>query len=149
MKFSEFEVGMVIKHPPVVVTEGEMLGFAKSYDPQWFHVDAEGAKKGRWGGLIASGWLTCSLAMRMAVDSALAGSESFGSPGLERLRWLLPVRPGDALRLEATVDSVRTSSSRDDLGIMRWSWRVYNQRDEQVLDVEATSLFDLAAHAPE
>lgn len=144
MKFSEFKVGMVIKHAPIVVSEDEMLEFAKSYDPQWFHVDVEGAKNGRWGGLIASGWLTCSLAMRMAVDAALRGSESFGSPGLERLRWLLPVRPGDALRLEATVDSVRTSSSRDDLGIMRWSWRVFNQRDEQVLDVEATSLFDLA-----
>ncbi|PLC53123.1 acyl dehydratase [Pollutimonas nitritireducens] len=143
MKFNEFKVGMVIKHPPVVVNEQEMLDFAKSYDPQWFHTDLERAKDGRWGGLIASGWLTCSLAMRMAVDAALYDSESFGSPGLERLRWLLPVRAGDALRLEATVDSVRQSSSRDDLGIMRWSWRVFNQRDEQVLDVEATSLFEL------
>ncbi|UYO92921.1 MaoC family dehydratase [Pollutimonas sp. M17] len=145
MKFSEFKVGMVIKHGPIVVDEQQMLDFARSYDPQWFHVDEEHAKKGRWGGLIASGWLTCSLAMRMAVDSALYDSESFGSPGLERLRWLLPVRPGDAVRLEATVDSVRTSSTRDDLGIMRWSWRVFNQRDEQVLEVEATSLFDLGA----
>ncbi len=143
MKFKEFEVGMVIKHPPVVVDEQEMLAFAKAYDPQWFHVDAERAKGGRWGGLIASGWLTCGLAMRMAVDAALQDSESFGSPGLEKLRWLLPVRPGDALRLEATVDSVRTSSSRGDLGIMRWSWRMFNQRDEQVLELEATSLFDL------
>ncbi len=143
MKFNEFKVGMVINHPPIVVDEQEMLAFAKAYDPQWFHVDAERAAEGRWGGLIGSGWLTCSLAMRMAVDAALSDSESFGSPGLERLRWMVPVRPGDALRLEATVDSVRTSSSRDDLGIMRWSWRVFNQRDEQVLDVEATSLFDL------
>ncbi|RTZ40747.1 MaoC family dehydratase [Candidimonas sp. SYP-B2681] len=143
MKFNEFKIGMVINHPPIVVDEQEMLAFAKSYDPQWFHVDAERAAEGRWGGLIGSGWLTCSLAMRMAVNAALSDSESFGSPGLERLRWMVPVRPGDALRLEATVDSVRTSSSRDDLGIMRWSWRVFNQRDEQVLDVEATSLFDL------
>ncbi len=147
MKFSEFKVGMVIKHGPVVVEQDQMLDFAKSYDPQWFHVDVERAKEGRWGGLIASGWLTCSLAMRMAVDAALHDSESFGSPGLERLRWLLPVRPGDALRLEATVDSVRTSSTRDDLGIMRWSWRVFNQRDEEVLEVEATSLFDLGSPA--
>jgi acyl dehydratase len=143
MKFSEFKVGMVIKHPPIVVSEEQMLAFAKAYDPQWFHIDVEGAKEGRWGGLISSGWLTCSLAMRMAVDAALHDSESFGSPGLERLRWMVPVRPGDQLRLEATVDSVRTSSTRDDLGIMRWSWRVYKQRDEQVLDVEAASLFDL------
>ncbi|MDS1140682.1 MaoC family dehydratase [Pusillimonas sp. SM2304] len=145
MKFSEFRIGMVIKHGPVVVSQEEMLAFAKSYDPQWFHVDPEQSKEGRWGGLIASGWLTCSLAMRMAVDAALHDSESFASPGLERLRWILPVRPGDALRLEATVDSLRTSSTRSDLGIMRWTWRVFNQKDEQVLEVEATSLFDLDA----
>ncbi len=143
MKFREFRVGMLIEHPPVTVTRQEMESFAQSYDPQWFHVDADRAEHGRWGGLIASGWLTCSLAMRMAVDAALHDSESFGSPGVERLRWMLPVRPGDALRLEATVDSVRTSSSRDDLGIMRWTWRVFNQHDQQVLELEATSLFDL------
>ena len=145
MKFSEFKVGMVIKHGPVVVNETEMLEFAKSYDPQWFHVNAEAAKEGRWNGLIASGWLTCGLAMRMAVEGVLSNSESFGSPGLERLRWLLPVRAGDSLRLEATIDSLRTSSTRSDLGIMRWTWCVFNQKDEQVLEIEATNLFDLAA----
>ena len=71
MKFSEFEVGMVITHPPVVVTEEEMVSFAKSYDPQWFHVDPARAKDGRWDGLIGSGWLTCSVAMRMVYDAAL------------------------------------------------------------------------------
>ncbi|UHL62545.1 MaoC family dehydratase [Paralcaligenes sp. KSB-10] len=143
MKFSEFKAGMVVTHPPVVVSQEEMLSFAKAYDPQWFHTDVKRAEQGRWEGLIASGWLTCSLAMRMAVDAALHDSESFGSPGLEKLRWLLPVRPDDAIHLEATVDSVRISSSRDDLGIMRWTWRVFNQRKEQVLEVEATSLFEL------
>lgn len=148
MKFEEFKTGMVITHPPVIVTEDEMVTFAKAYDPQWFHVDAEKSKEGRWDGLIASGWLTCSIAMRMAVDSALHDSESFGSPGLEKLRWLAPVRAGDAIRLEATVDSVRVSSSRDDLGIMRWSWRVFNQNDVQVLELEVTSLFDLGQSRP-
>ncbi|MEO6958536.1 MAG: MaoC family dehydratase [Burkholderiaceae bacterium] len=147
MKFKEFRIGMVITHPAVVVTEQEMLAFAKLYDPQWIHVDIERAKKGRWQGLIASGWLTCGLAMRMAVEAALHDSESFGSPGLEKVRWQLPVRPGDALRLEATVDSVRISSSRDDLGIVRWTWRMVNQRGEQVLELEATNLFDLAESA--
>jgi len=143
MKFSEFQIGMVITHPPVVVDRESMLAFARQYDPQWFHTDPERAESGRWGGLIASGWQTCSLAMRMAVDSALVGSESFGSPGVDKIRWLVPVREGDALRLEITVDSVRISSTRDDLGIVRWSWRMFNQRDEQVLELEATSLFDL------
>lgn len=143
MKFNELKVGMVITHPPVVVTEEEMLTFAKAYDPQWFHTDPQRAKEGRWEGLIGSGWLTCAVAMRMAVDAVLHDSESFGSPGLEKIRWLAPVRPGDALRLEATVDSVRVSSRRDDLGIMRWTWRVFNQADAQVLELEAASMFDL------
>lgn len=143
MKFKEFEVGMVIRHDPVTMDEQEMLAFARHYDPQWFHTDLQRAESGRWGGLIASGWMTCSLAMRMAVEAALSDSESFGSPGVERLRWMNPVRPGDQLRLEATVDSKRVSSSRSDLGILRWTWRLYNQADVQVLEVEATSLFDL------
>jgi len=134
---------MVIKHPPVVLKREDMLAFAKQYDPQWFHTDPERAQSGRWGGLIASGWQTCALAMRMAVDSALVGSESFGSPGVEKIRWQLPVREGDALHLEITVDSVRVSSTRADLGIVRWSWRMFNQNNEQVMELEATSLFDL------
>lgn len=149
MKFNEFRNGMVIHHEPVVLDQDEMVAFAKLYDPQWFHTNPAQADEGRWGGLIGSGWLTCSLAMRMAVAAALHDSESFASPGVERVRWLLPVRPGDALRLEITVDSVRVSSSRDDLGIVRWTWRMYNQREEQVLEVEATSLFDLAMAKPE
>ena len=140
---------MVIHHEPVVVDQEEMIAYAKLYDPQWFHTDPSKAEEGRWGGLIGSGWHTCSLAMRMAVQAALHDSESFGSPGVERIRWMLPVRPGDALRLEITVDSVRVSSSRDDLGIVRWTWRMYNQRDEQVLELEATSLFDLGQGEPQ
>lgn len=143
MKFKDFEVGMVITHPPVVLTREEMLAFAHAYDPQSFHVDEAAARESRWGGLIGSGWLTCGLAMRMVCDAALKDSESFGSPGLERLRWPKPVRPGDALRLEATVDSKRVSSSRSDLGIVRWTWRMFNQHDDLVLELEATNMFEL------
>jgi len=144
MKFKDFEVGMVVTHPPVVVTREEILAFARSYDPQPFHVNEEAAKDSRWGGLISSGWLTCVIAMRMVCDVALKDSESFGSPGVERLRWPKPVRPGDALRLEATVDSKRVSSTRSDLGILRWTWRMYNQDDDLVLELEATNMFELA-----
>ncbi len=143
MKFAEFEVGMLIKHPPVPVTREEMLDFARKYDPQSFHIDENQAEQGHWGGLIASGWLTCAKAMRMAVDTSLHDSESFGSPGVERLRWVLPVRAGDSIRLEATVASKRVSSSRSDLGIIRWNWNVFNQRDELVLELDATSMFEL------
>jgi len=147
MKFRDFEVGMVLRHPPIVVTREEMLAYAKAYDPQPFHVDEEAAKASRWGGLIGSGWLTCGLAMRMACAVALNGSESFGSPGLDRVRWPHPVRPGDALRFEGTVDSKRVSSTRSDLGILRWTWRLFNQHDEMVLELEATNMFELQEDA--
>ncbi|MGB3274949.1 MAG: MaoC family dehydratase [Castellaniella sp.] len=143
MKFKEFEPGQVIRHGPVTVDEAEMLAFSRTYDPQWFHVDAELAREGRWNGLIASGWMTCGLAMRMAVEAVLHDSECFASPGLDRLRWMHPVRPGDRLRLEATVDSKRVSSTRDDLGIVRWTWRLFNQDEVQVFEVEVTNLFEL------
>lgn len=144
MKFNEFQTGMVITHPPLEVSEEEMLTFARQYDPQWFHTDVERAEKGRWEGLIGSGWLTCGLAMRMVVDTILKGSEAFGSPGMTSLRWPHPVRPGDALRLEATVESIRRSASRPDLGIIRWTWRMFNQHDILVLELEVTTLFDLS-----
>jgi len=144
MKFAEFKEGMVITHPPVVLEEDEMVAFARRFDPQWFHTDAQRAKQGRWDGLIGSGWMTCSLAMRMLVDVALHDSEAFGSPGVEDLRWLKPVRPGDALRMETTVRSSRRSSSRPELGILRWTWCLFNQHDEKVLELTATSLFDLS-----
>lgn len=144
MKFAELREGMVIKGGPLTVTQDEVLAFARQFDPQWFHVDVARAAEGRWGGLIASGWHTCALAMRMAVDAILHDSESFGSPGLGEVRWRVPVRPGDTLTLQARVQGVRRSTTRADLGIVSWSWLVYNQHDEVVLELDATSLFDLA-----
>ena len=85
--------------------------------------------------------------MRLAVDNFLRGSESFASPGLAYLKWPHPVRPGDALRLRADVLDVRTAQSKPTLGILRWRWRLMNQHGVEVLDLEATSLFDLAADA--
>jgi len=115
MKFADFAVGQVIEAGPYVVDEAEVLSFAKAYDPQWFHTDPEAAAKGRFGGLIASGWHTCGIAMRLAADAALHGSESFASPGLAYVKWLHPVRPGDALRLRATVIECRRSEKRPEL----------------------------------
>lgn len=143
MKFNEFVPGAVMKAGPVQITLDEMLEFAKRYDPQGFHIDEKAAQGTHWGGVIASGWFTCAVTMRMACDAVLHDSESFGSPGVEKLRWLAPVRAGDSLRLEATVDSVRTSNSRPDLGIVRWTWRVFNQKETQVMELEVASLFAL------
>jgi acyl dehydratase len=144
MKFAEFHPGQLIEAGPYVVSETELLQFARAYDPQWFHTDAAAAAKGRFGGLIASGWHTCGIAMRLGADAALAGSESFASPGLAYVKWTHPVRPGDALRLRATVVETRRARSQPTLGILRWRWQLFNQDETEVLDLEATSLFDLA-----
>ncbi|MFN8894233.1 MAG: MaoC family dehydratase [Betaproteobacteria bacterium] len=145
MKFAEFHPGQVIEAGPVGISAEEIVAFARQYDPQWFPVDVERAHAGRHGGRIARGWQTCGLAMRLAVQVALEGSESFASPGLSSLRWLHPGRPGDELRLKITVLETRRSRSQGSLGILRWRWQMFNQRGTEVLDVEATSLFDLPA----
>ena len=145
MKFAEFTVGRLIVLGPVSLTEAQMLAFARQWDPQWFHTDPARAQQDRWGGLIASGWQTCALAMKLVVDNVLTGSESFGSPGLDYVKWLAPVRAGDALTLTITVQNARRSQSRADLGIVKWRWELRNQRGETAVDLVANSLFDLAS----
>lgn len=144
MKFNEFVAGQVITGGPYVLTEQEILVFARLYDPQWFHTDPEAAAAGPHKGLIASGWQSCGIAMRLAAKAALEDSESFASPGLGPIRFPLPVRPDDELRLKATVIETRRSASKPNLGILRWRWQLFNQKGEEVLDiVEVTSLFNL------
>ncbi|HMA32747.1 MAG TPA: MaoC family dehydratase [Casimicrobiaceae bacterium] len=144
MTFDEFHAGQVLVRGPATVSEAGILAFAREYDPQWFHVDPSRARQGVWNGLIASGWQTCGIAMRLAVDGILAGSETFGSPGLEYLKWLAPVRPGDRLTLHAEVLEARRSERRSTLGVLRWRWRLLNQDEAAVLELVATNLFDLA-----
>jgi acyl dehydratase len=109
MKFAQIQAGMVIDGGRRKVTEAEIIEFAKRYDPQWFHTDPARAEQSRWKGLIGSGWMTCSIAMELAVKSVLADSESIGSPGIEQLKWLNPVRPDDelSLRIEALERALR------------------------------------------
>ena len=143
MQFADFHAGQVIEAGPYVLTEAELVQFARAYDPQWFHTDAEAAAQSPFGGLIASGWHTSAIAMRLITDAALAGSESFASPGLAFLKWPNPVRPGDTLRLQATVVATRRSDKKKWLGILDWRWQLFNQHGAPVLDLEATSLFRL------
>ncbi|MBL8329580.1 MAG: MaoC family dehydratase [Rubrivivax sp.] len=149
MKFAEFTPGLVIEAGPRHLSEAEIIAFAKAYDPQWFHLDPEASGQGIHGGLIASGWQTCGIAMQLVVDKALQGSESFASPGLAWLKWTHPVRPGDELSVRATVLETRRAASKPTLGILRWRWQLFNQQGVQVLDLEATSLFDLPPTSPE
>lgn len=143
MKFAELTQGLRITLGPVAVDADEVMRFARQYDDQWFHTDAAAADAGPFKGLIASGWHTCALAMQLVSREILAGSESYASPGLSHVRWPAPVRPGDQLTLDVTVHESRISASRPELGIVRWQWTMQNQRDEQVLDLEATSMFNL------
>ena len=143
MKFADFHTGQVLHAGPYSVTETELLQFAQQWDPQWFHTDPEAAAQGPFQGLIASGWHTCGIAMRLVVDAFLKGSESFASPGLGYVKWPNPVRPLDVLRLRVTVLETRTSQSKPDLGILKWRWQLQNQTGAEVLDIEATSLFKL------
>jgi acyl dehydratase len=148
MKFADFRVGQVIEAGPYELSEAEVLQFASAYDPQWFHTDPEAAAQGHFAGLIASGWQTCAIAMRLVTDVALQGSESFASPGLAYVKWPHPVRPGDSLSLRATVLDVQRARSRSTLGILRWRWQLSNAAGLEVLDLEATSLFKLPPLEP-
>jgi acyl dehydratase len=110
----------------------EIKAFAREYDPQAYHVDEEAARVTPFGGLIASGWQTCAVAMRLMCDGYLLESACIGSPGLEELRWLKPVRPGDALRFRATVLEQAPSASQATRGTVLFRWEVCNQHDEVV-----------------
>lgn len=142
MRFEQIQAGMVIDGGRHAVTEAEIIEFARQYDPQWFHTDPVRARDSRWKGLIASGWMTCSIAMDLAVKSVLADSESIGSPGVEQLKWLHPVRPGDELELRIEVQEKRLSRSGS-VGIVKWRWVLTTQAAVQVLDLTATSLFQV------
>ena len=144
MKFSEFHNGLVLTTSKYKITEEEIIQFAKAYDPQWFHTNIEAAKQGPYNGLIASGWMTCGIAMRLVANEILKGSESNGSPGLAYLRWPSPVRPGDELFVKTTILDQRFSNSKPHIGILKWRWQVFNQIELEVLDLEATSFFDIS-----
>ena len=144
MRFEQLTTGSTFHAGPREVTEQEIIEFARRYDPQPFHIDREFAAATSWGGLIASGWMTCGIAMELTVNLILKDSDSIGSPGVEDLRWENPVRPGDRLTLAITVLESRVSASRP-MGIVRWRWELTNQANKRVLHLTATSLFDLFA----
>jgi len=112
-----------------------MIAFAREFDPQPFHTDEKAAEASVWGGLIASGWLTGSTLMRLLYDGFLKDAASLGSPGIDELRWLKPVRPGDTLTARLTVIEATASRSRPDRGIVRTRMELMNQDGEVVMTV--------------
>ncbi len=137
--FEDYEPDTVHEFGSVVVEEAEVLEFAQRYDPQPFHTNPEAAKQSPYGGLIASGWQTCALMMRELVDHYLATVSSLGSPGIDELRWLLPVRPGDTLTVRATIIEAKRSRSQPDRGIIRTFIEAINQQQEVVMSLKAVN----------
>lgn len=139
--FEDYVPGSSYEFGSLRVEETEMLAFARRFDPQVFHTDPEGAKDTMFGGLIASGWLTGSLMMRLYTDHYLSKVASLGSPGVDELRWPKPVRPGDELSIRITVQSAKRSRSKPDRGIVHSFIEVLNQNREVVMSMKAVNLF--------
>jgi len=138
--FEDYVPGTTSELGSLRVDEAEVIDFAQRYDPQPFHVDREAATSGPFGGLIASGWHTCALMMRLLVEQYLSPVSSLGSPGVDELRWLRPVRPGDELVLRTTVEDARLSASKPDRGIVRTRVELVDQEGREVLRLLATNL---------
>jgi acyl dehydratase len=140
--FEDFQAGDVSEFGPVSVTAEDIVEFAQRYDPQPFHLDAEAGAATPYGGLIASGWHTIALYMGMFVRGVLLDSASLGSPGVEELRWLAPVRPGDELRGRSTVTEGRASSSNPRRGTVFTTNEMLNQDGVVVMTMKARGFFE-------
>ena len=139
--FEDFFPGQEIVLGSRTVSEEEIIAFAKQFDPQPFHVDHEAAAASIFGGVIASGWHTCSMMMRLVVDNLLGGSSSMGSPGLDGVRWLLPVRAGDTISVRYLTTKVKASESRPDRGVVWSKWTAANQHGQDVCTIEGMGMF--------
>jgi acyl dehydratase len=139
--FEDFAPGDVFDLGERTVTREDILGFAREFDPQPFHVDEAAAKGSPFEGLIASGWHTAAVFMRLYVDALLSRAAGMGSPGIEELRWLKPVRPGDTLRARLTVLDAKPSEHNPGRGTVRLAGEVRNDRDEAVMTMVARTLF--------
>lgn len=139
--WEDFKVGEVEQIGAKRVEREEVIAFARQYDPQSFHVDEQAAKRTMYGGLIASGWHTCAMVMRMMCDAYLLDSDSVGSPGIDNLKWLKPVRPGDTISARRTTLETRASKSKPDIGIVNNLWEVFNQDGEMVMSMQGYGMF--------
>jgi len=135
--FDDYAPGATYECGSVSVEEANIIAFAKEFDPQPFHVDPVAAAAGPFGGLIASGWQTTSMMMRLLVERFVSPESGLGAAGVDEIRWPKPVRPGDTLHVRASVLEARRSKSKPDRGIVRSLAEVTNQHDETVLRMTA------------
>ncbi len=139
--FEDLVVGQTIPVGSRTVTEEEIHAFAVAFDPQPFHVDHEAAARSIYGGVIASGWHTCSMMMKLMVDNFLKEAASLGSPGVDEIRWLKPVRAGDTLTVSTTATEAKPSASKPDRGVIATEWRAVNQHGDLVATVKGMGMF--------
>lgn len=141
MYFEDYVVGSEIPLGSYHVTEEEILTFARQYDPQPFHIDKAAAESSIYGGLISSGWMTCSIIMRLLVQSMGDRSTSMGSPGVDEVRWIKPVYAGDTLTAVLKILEKRPSSSKPDRGVVLTQWVGSNQKGEVVCTVKGMGMY--------
>lgn len=139
--FDDFAPGECFEYGRYPITEAEIVDFARRYDPQPFHLDHEAARASHFGGLVASGWMSCAVLMRLMCDHFIPRAASMGSPGIDEVRWLRPVRPGDVLRARTEVLECRPSQSKPDRGVVRTRHALVNQRDEVVMTMVGLGMY--------
>ncbi|HEY5634014.1 MAG TPA: MaoC family dehydratase [Burkholderiaceae bacterium] len=145
--FEDYRAGDSIEFGDYLITAEEIVEFGSRYDPQSFHVDARAAARGPFGGLIASGFLTLGAMMRMLTEHFISPVASMGSPGLDEVRWLVPVRPDDRLRVRATILESRRSQSKPDRGVIHVLYEVVNQDNQLAMTVKGWGMYRCRASA--
>jgi len=138
--FEDYAPGAVFEYGEIPVAVAEIVEFARRFDPQYIHIDREQAARGPFGGLIASGWHTAAMMMRLIVDNFLPKHASLGSPGIDELRWLKPVRPGDVLSIRLSILEATRSRSKPDRGVVRTLCEVLNQDRVVVMSLKAMNI---------
>ncbi len=138
--WEDYEIGAVFELGAKTMTKEEIVDFASKYDPQPFHIDEEAAKASFFGGLVASGWHTCSVCMRLMVDNYLSPGSSLGSPGLDEIRWLKPVRAGDTISARIVIVDKKPSRSKPQIGTVFNRYEVHNQKGELVMTMKGIGM---------
>ena len=138
--WEDFYQGRVFDHGPRRLPRAEMIAFAAEFDPQPMHLDEAAARATMMGGLCASGWYLCCIVMRMIVDAFAHDAASMGSPGVDEVKWLIPVRPDDQVRLRATVIETRASGSRPDMGFVRFAFELFNAEGVRAMTLSSSMM---------
>jgi acyl dehydratase len=146
--FEDFVPDSVAEFGPRLVTREEIIDFAAQFDPQPMHLDEDAARASMLGGLAASGWHSCAILMRMMCDAFVVATASWGAPGVEEVRWLKPLRPGDRLTLRRTVKEKRVSNSRPEMGFVKFHCALVNQHGETVMTLVTPMMVGRRAAAP-